>query len=377
LLGGIHRPYNRNITILIGGNVYLERRGIILSGLLLGFLGVLLVYFGNPANMGVCVACFVRDISGALGFHRAAPVQYIRPEISGFILGAFLISLIKGEFRASGGSSPLLRFFMGMAVMIGALIFLGCPLRMVLRLAAGDLNALVGLFGFVFGIFIGVQFLKRGFSLGRSYKLGSANGFALPILSLVLLVLVVVAPAFIFFSKSGPAAAHAPILISLVAGLLVGIVIQRTRLCMAGCFRDLILIKDPHLLYGFLAIFAAAFVMNLAFGYFKLGFVNQPVAHTDGLWNFIGLAVVGLGATLLGGCPLRQLTMSGEGDTDAGMVFLGLLVGAAVSHNFGMAASPAGIAPMGQVGVLIAAFFLLVVGFALSKANVAVKLKGD
>ena len=344
----------------------MERRKIIIAGAVLGCLGVLLVHFGNPVNMGICVACFIRDIAGGLGFHRAAPVQYIRPEILGFILGSFLIALINGEFRPRGGSSPLIRFFMGAALMIGALVFLGCPLRMVLRLAAGDLNALVGLGGFIFGIFIGIQFLKKGFSLGRSQKQPVANGLAMPTLALALLALVIIAPAFIHFSVSGPAASHVTVLIGLGAGLLVGVVIQRTRLCQAGCFRDLMLIRDPHLLYGTIAIFMSALVMNIAFKYFKLGFIGQPVAHTEHLWNFIGLAVVGLAATLLGGCPLRQVIMAGEGDTDAGMVFLGMLAGAAVAHNFGLAASGDGVPVAGKIGVLIAALFLITVGFAFS-----------
>ena len=36
--------------------------------------------------------------------------------------------------------------------MIGALMFLGCPLRMVIRIGGGDWNALVGLVGFISGI---------------------------------------------------------------------------------------------------------------------------------------------------------------------------------------------------------------------------------
>ena len=47
--------------------------------------------------------------------------------------------------------------------MIGALMFLGCPLRMMIRIGGGDLNAIVGLVGFVVGIFIGTLFLKKGF----------------------------------------------------------------------------------------------------------------------------------------------------------------------------------------------------------------------
>ena len=55
-------------------------------------------------------------------------------------------------------------------MMIGALVFLGCPLRMVLRMAAGDLNAWVALIGFAGGVATGSFFLKKGFSLGRAYE---------------------------------------------------------------------------------------------------------------------------------------------------------------------------------------------------------------
>ncbi|MBS4023447.1 MAG: YedE-related selenium metabolism membrane protein [Dethiobacter sp.] len=355
----------------------MERRLIVCSGVFLGLLGVVLVKFGNPANMGVCVACFYRDIAGGLGLHRTAAVQYLRPEISGFILGSFLISLFTGEFRARGGSSPMLRFLLGFTVMIGALVFLGCPLRMLLRLSAGDLNALVGLFGFIAGIFAGVFFLRRGFSLGRSVNLVRANGLSIPAVAIILVLLAVVAPAFIFFSESGPGSFRAPFAVSLAAGLLIGIVVQRSRLCQAGCFRDLFLLKDPHLLYGSLAIFITALIFNLGFGYFRLGFSSQPVAHTDGIWNFLGLALVGLGSTLLGGCPLRQTVMAGEGDADAGMSFLGMLVGAAFAHNFGLASSAAGATPNGKWGVVLGFMFLLSIGFTAVLPKIKVPLKGE
>ena len=47
------------------------------TGLLIGVLAAVLVKLGNPGNMGFCIACFIRDIAGALGLHRAAIVQYI------------------------------------------------------------------------------------------------------------------------------------------------------------------------------------------------------------------------------------------------------------------------------------------------------------
>lgn len=112
----------------------------IVSGLVIGVIAALLVLFGNPKNMGFCIACFVRDTAGGIGLHRAAPVQYIRPEIIGIIFAAFVAAIFGKEYKPHGGSSPITRFVLGMFVVIGALVFLGCPIRMWLRLAGGGLE---------------------------------------------------------------------------------------------------------------------------------------------------------------------------------------------------------------------------------------------
>src|SRR4030067_2714144 len=135
-------------------NFFATRWGIISVGAFIGVFSPLLQKWGNPANMGICVACFERDIAGALGLHRAAVVQYLRPEIMGFVLGAFAAALFAGEYKPRGGSSPLIRFFLGMFAMIGALVFLGCPWRALLRLAGGDGKALLGVVGCLRGGFV-------------------------------------------------------------------------------------------------------------------------------------------------------------------------------------------------------------------------------
>ena len=349
-----------------------EKTGIVLAGIAIGVIASLLVLFGNPVNMGFCIACFLRDISGALGLHTAGAVQYIRPEILGLVLGSFLMALLRKEFSPRGGSSPLTRFVLGFFVMIGCLMFLGCPFRMILRLAGGDLNALFGLLGFVCGILVGVVFLNRGYSLKRTYKLPVLEGAAFSIIQVVLLVLLVAAPAFIYFSEAGagPGALHAPILLSLAAGLIVGALAQWTRLCMVGGIRDLVLFREWKLLMGFLAILVSALISNLvltavkAGTFFTLGLEGQPVAHTDGLWNFLGMLLTGFGCVLLGGCPLRQLVLSGEGNTDSAITVLGLAIGAAFAHNFGLASSAAGPTANGKVAVLIGIVVVAVIAVA-------------
>jgi YedE family putative selenium metabolism protein len=325
---------------------FASRWGIILAGAVIGLLAPLLEYAGNPANMGVCVACFERDIAGALGLHRAAVVQYVRPEIVAFVLGATIAALVFREFKARAGSAPIVRFVLGIFAMIGALAFLGCPWRALLRFSAGDLNAIVGLLGLAAGIFVGVQFLKAGYNLGRSHKTYPAVGWIMPVLMLGLLLLLIFKvkvsdTGALFFSESGPGSQHAFWLISLGAGLIIGFLAQRTRFCTMGSIRDVILMGDTHLISGVGALVVVAVVMNLILGQFgPAGFFGQPVAHSQHLWNFLGMALAGLAFALAGGCPGRQLFLAGEGDGDSAVFVLGMITGAGLAHNFTLAGSP-------------------------------------
>jgi len=344
--------------------------GIILAGLVLGALAATLQRLGNPPNMGVCVACFTRDIAGALGLHRAAAVQYLRPEIPAFCLGAFVAALLFGEFRPRTGSAPVVRFILGMFAAIGALVFLGCPWRAMLRLAGGDGNAILGIAGLATGIGAGVGFLRAGFSLGRSYPTRTLAGLAMPFVMLVLLLLAIFYPQFgenaALFRSARPAAgtplppgaAAAPLVASLVVGLVIGFLAQRTRFCTVGGIRDVILMRDYHLLSGAIAFLLAAFVLNLIYGQFKPGFEGQPAAHTTHWLNFAGMVLAGLSFTLAGGCPGRQIFLSGEGDGDAAVFVLGMLTGAAVAHNFLMV----GAGPLAPYIVIIGLVIVCLIG---------------
>lgn len=341
---------------------------IIIAGLVVGAASVLLVALGNPANMGFCIACFLRDIAGGLGLHRAEVVQYIRPEVIGLVLGAMIMALAGREFNVRGGSSPMARFVLGFCVMVGALMFLGCPLRMVIRLGGGDFNALLGLVGFAAGILAGVAFLRGGFTLKKSQPMSKVEGFLMPAVTVGLLVLVCAAPAFLFFSEKGPGSMRAPLAVALVVGLVVGALAQKTRLCMVGGIRDAMLFKDFHLLLGFVAIFVAVLVGNLIVGAaglpggFNPGFDGQPIAYNDWLWNLLGMVLVGLGSVLLGGCPLRQLILSGSGNSDASMAVLGMVVGAAFCHNFGLASSGDGPTANGKIAVILGLVVVSAIG---------------
>jgi len=359
-------------------NIFAGPWGIIGVGIMIGILAPLLQKWGNPGNMGVCVACFERDIAGALGLHRADVVQYIRPEIIGFVLGSLIAAYLFREFRPRLGSAPIVRFVLGVFAMIGALVFLGCPWRAALRLAGGDGNAILGLLGLIFGIWVGTLFLKGGYNLGRTQQTHHTAGWMLPLFMVGLLLLMLLFPQItgeaksgvLFYSVKGPGSMHAPLLVSLVVGLLIGFLAQRSRFCTMGAIRDFVLFRQMHLLSGFIALIVTALVVNFILGQFKPGFDGQPVAHTMHLWNFLGMALSGLAFCLAGGCPGRQLFLAGEGDGDAAIFVMGMIFGAGIAHNFGLASSATGVGPYGIPAVAIGFAVCLFIGLTMRK-NVA------
>jgi len=340
-----------------------ENTLLILSGVVVGAVMIALSLSGNPPNAAFCSACFIRDAAGALGLHKSA--AYMRPEIPGVVIGAFAVAKFGGDFTARGGSAPFTRFILGVCVMVGAIIFLGCPFRMILRLAGGDLNAVPGFAGFIAGSAAGALFLRAGFTLKRAYVLPEAEGYLFPAVNLLLVILVITSPALFFLSGTG--SAHAPVIVSLAGGIIIGGVGRRMRLCLVSGARDFFLFRQYGMIFCFTAVFVTVFAGNVAFGNFRLGFADQPTAHGDILWNFLGLTLVGFASALLGGCPFRQLVLAGGGNTDSAITVLGFVTGAAVSHNFGLVSTPDGPTVAGKLAFAVCAAAALAVAVADTK----------
>ncbi|MHC4664055.1 MAG: YedE family putative selenium transporter [Planctomycetota bacterium] len=330
--------------------------------------GVMLKLFsatGNPPNMGFCMNCFLRDLAGSVGLHKAAVAWYFRPEVPGLLIGAYLVSLLMREHKPSGGQNGLMRFFFGAFMGLGAMMFLGCTTRMALRFGGGDMNALVGFVSFAAGVYVGTLFEKQGFTLGDKKEYPKVSGVLFPVIAMVFLLLFIIFGDRIFkFSIKGPGVVHANLYVSLVMGLIVGGIAYWGRFCFMRPFRDLFLMKNGRTLGGIAVFLVLATVLNAAFGTYKFGFKGQPLAHTSVLCNFLGMFTVGLAAVFLGGCPIRQIIKAGSGDMDAGVTVMGIIAAVALADNFGISCSPkaqpfaAGVAIDFAIGaMLVIAFF--------------------
>lgn len=342
-------------------------RYFIISGAVLGIVAAFLAYAGNPANMGICAACFLRDTSGALGFHSVQTLQYLRPELIGLVLGGFLASLFwTKEFAPKNSTATFSSFFLGVFAMIGALVFLGCPWRAFLRLGGGDMTAIAGFLGLAAGVGIGLFFKKNGYKVDESVSVSKNIGF-LPVIFSVLLLLALVfglkigENGALFSSVKGPAAQHAALFISLIGGLVVGVFMQKSKFCSVGAFARAYK-GDFSMFWGVVAIIAFATIANLALGQYKFGFEAQPIAHNDFVWNFLGMVLAGLCFSLSEGCPGKHLVQMGTGNLHSGIFVIGMMAGAGFAHNFLLASSPAGITPYAPWAVGLGFVFAVYVG---------------
>ena len=260
-------------------------------------------------------------------------------------------------------------------------MFLGCTWRLGMRLAGLDGTAVAGLAGLLAGVGATVWFERRGFGLGESRSAPTISGLLLPGIMALILIAAILKPesgktGVVFASAKGPGALHPSIWISLAGGLLIGILAQRTRFCTVGWIKSSLFYGERHLLVGMIAFVAAAFALKAAGGALWPGFAGTPVAHSDHLWNFLGMLLAGLAFTLAGGCPGRQLVAAGEGRGDAGIFVLGSLAGVALAHNLALAGIPdkgeavGGVGTWGQAAVVAGILFCVAVGMLMRPRRV-------
>ena len=334
------------------------------GGGVLGGLAAALVLLGNPASTGLCVSCFLVNVAGAVGIHPWESQSYLRPEISGILLGAFFAACAAREFRARGGGSPVRHFIGGAFLLLGCEVFIGCPVKALLRTAGGGAAGAIGLAGLVAGVLFAAAYLRDGYVLPTPRELPEGTGLLLPAAAFLLFALAS-GVAESFAAVGFPSGSrHAPFAVSAAAGLLFGAVGQRTRFCVTGSVRTAALTRDFREAAGTGAFLIAALAVNLPAGLFSPTLSLEPGAHTDLFWAFLSLAMVGFGAILVGGCPFRQLVRSASGDLDAAAAVAGMLLAAGLSVRWGIGSSPAGVTSAGKLAVLLGwAFFLALAGW--------------
>lgn len=249
--------------------------------------------------------------------------------------------------------------------MIGALVFLGCPWRAFLRLGGGDMTAIAGFLGLGVGVGIGMFFKSKGYKAEESVVVSKTLGI-LPVVFSVILLLALVfglkaGNGALFTSIKGPASQHATIVVSLIAGVLVGVLMHKSKFCSVGAFSRAFR-GDFSMFWGVISIIVFASITNLALGQYKFGFEAQPIAHNDFIWNFLGMVLAGLCFSLSEGCPGKHLVQMGTGNLGSVIFVIGMMAGAGFAHNFLLASSGAGITAYAPYALALGFIFAIYLG---------------
>lgn len=142
-------------------------------------------------------------------------------------------------------------------------------------------------------------------------------------------------------------------IVTLLLGLLIGYLAQRSGYCSIGGFRDYFLFRHTRLLSGYLALIAASFAGYLLFWlitpaameHFFWAVTSGPATPVPGapggldtaaylLFSVVPGFFVGFIAVLIGGCPIRQTVMASEGNYRAAWFFIGMCVGSVIFAAF-------------------------------------------
>lgn len=124
-------------------------------------------------------------------------------------------------------------------------------------------------------------------------------------------------------------------------GIAFGVILQRSRLCFAGAFRDLIMSGDGRLMRAIIlglavttvgfAMLMSRFVPDPSFNVIPPGAHIQPV----GFATVVGGVTFGIGMVLAGGCVSGSLWRMGEGYLNSWVAMGGILIGLwAASKNW-------------------------------------------
>ncbi len=118
---------------------------------------------------------------------------------------------------------------------------------------------------------------------------------------------------------------------SLVIGLIVGIVSQRSRFCTLSGIRNLIVMKNKNAFMGILGLLIGgtlgfmilSFIVPQSFETYPAFIRTSPPLLSLSILMIIGGLGLGFFSTYADGCPLRLHVRSGEGDYKA----IGYLIG--------------------------------------------------
>lgn len=251
----------------------------------------------------------------------------------GIILGVLLAAFLAREFKLRFGDwkGYLVGFTGGVLMGFGTVITPPCNIGgFYSATMALSLSGMLMVVGLLFGAYVGGMFLKnQATKAAMEIDFSSAIEGAATIpakkskqpLAAILIVGVLIAAVIIYSAQGMPK--HAGLLIF---GTAFGIIFQRSRLCFAAAFREILVSRNGAMMKWILLSIALG---TLAFAVLKSqGYQQDHFVLPAGLHTVVGGFIFGIGMAIAGGCGIGILWRSAEGYVRAWFALLGGMLAA-------------------------------------------------
>lgn len=313
-----------------------------IGAVFLSLLSIALTMFLKPWGQSGGVLAWGQAIYNTFGYYAegTAPAGAFKNPYSVLgittVLGAFAAALLSRQFnlRAPGWPELTKGLIGGMFMAFGAVWGQGCTLGSfysgIPSLSGG---ALVFTAGLIIGVYVAVRWLvfeadrfpgitenKKG---SFNIDVASSNKFVQPILGLLVIIFAI---SFLFFDRINAGANGSPVLMAYAfIGLLIGLILQRSRFCLVRALREPFMTGDSTAavaaIIGIIAGLIGITALVLAPGITAVTFVFPHFW----LQAIIGGIVFGIGMTLAGGCCVGSLWRAGEGQVKLMMATVGMI----------------------------------------------------
>jgi len=262
------------------------------------------------------------------------------------LMGAFASALLGKEFavRVAPPGELFKGLFGGILMGIGCIIGFGCTIgNFFSGWAALSGGAIIFVIGLVIGVFFAVKYLlwemekhpKMSTGKSATFLQAKTKGTSLQPLAGIIVIIIGIMIAFTYNGETEK------ILIGFVfIGLLIGIILQRSRWCVVRALREPFISGDSE---SAVAIIAGLLVGLLGFTVIKIMGIGSELAGVPALANgdsnfwmpaIIGGIIFGFGMTIAGGCTVGSTWRAGEGHVKLWLALVGIVIAATLTAEY-------------------------------------------
>lgn len=315
------------------------------GGLSIGFLNVFLFIFYQPwTTLDGVLNWGGWTMGNLLGLVRPADLSPILRSGSvinvGLLLGAFFSALLAGQFGIRIGSNrELLKGAIGgVLIGTGAAVVRGCNIGGFFSgTSALSLHGLGMAVGLAIGAFLGARIIvwemeklpSTPVSSSKRYSVLLANQKVQPYVGLLVLIGLVIGA--IIYLQGG----YTNLALILLAGAVLGVVSQRSRVCFVRAFREPFLTGHTDhtkaMLLGLLvSVIGFAIVKYMAQEQWLVDLNDDFVRPTFWIGSLVGGLIFGVGMVIAGGCGGGTIWRVGEGHIKLWVALAGYIISAAL-----------------------------------------------